>query len=97
METYQISKNNDTITISFSSDYFFSHCYDATIDYFDANDADPSADVTFEIVFHGNRPFLTSNDDYFFDESHIAQFFNINVLNSLIAADSRFDNDEFPY
>ncbi len=89
---FKITKTENSITISFDAEYFFANCADATID-FDELDADP----TFTIVFDADNKPHFDFDDAVYDESHLEQFFNSDVLSALIAADSRFDNNENPY
>lgn len=110
MNTFKITKNSEnSINLIFNYEYFLKNCNDATIDFdecplftesdftkFRNNESGP----TFNFVFdENNKPH--ENYGYMlqpiFDESEIAQLFNDDVLAALIAADSRFANDENPY
>jgi hypothetical protein len=88
--TYRIMTTANSVRIDFDADYFRAACADATID-FDELEIAPS----FTIDFVDDKPVI--HDEPLFDESHIVQLFNADVLADLIAADARFDNDENPY
>lgn len=92
MNTFKITKPaNNSISLIFNLDYFLKNCKNATID-FNELEIEP----TFTIIFD-DKPRFSFDSNPIFDESEIAQFFNDDVLAALIAADSRFANDENPY
>jgi hypothetical protein len=88
--SYQITKTKNTVTINFDEKYFFSNCNNATTD-FDELEIEP----IFTFTFIDDKPVL--HDEPIFDQSHIEQLFNYDILAALITADPRFDNDENPY